>query len=52
MTDWGPRPDADLLDGLVLFDGVCVMCSAWVDFIIRRDPQRRYRFVTPPDDLA
>lgn len=52
MTDWGPRPAADLPDGLVLFDGVCVMCSAWVDFIIQRDPQRRYRFVPVQSELG
>lgn len=45
MTDWRPRPASDLPDGLILFDGVCVMCSAWVDFIIPRDPGGRYRFV-------
>jgi len=52
MTDWRPQPAADLPDGLVLFDGVCVMCSAWVGFIIPRDPQRRYRFVPVQSDLG
>ena len=32
-------------DGLILFDGVCVLCSAWVAFVIKRDPQARFRFL-------
>jgi len=28
----------------VFFDGVCGMCNESVDFIIRRDTQRRFRF--------
>jgi predicted DCC family thiol-disulfide oxidoreductase YuxK len=42
---WSPQPAPDLPDGLVLFDGVCVLCSGWVNFIIARDPEARYRFV-------
>ena len=30
---------------LILFDGVCVMCSGFVAFVIKRDPQARFRFV-------
>jgi predicted DCC family thiol-disulfide oxidoreductase YuxK len=29
---------------LIVFDGVCVLCSRWVRFIIARDAPRRYRF--------
>jgi predicted DCC family thiol-disulfide oxidoreductase YuxK len=29
---------------VVLFDGVCNLCNAWVDFIIARDPQAQFRF--------
>jgi predicted DCC family thiol-disulfide oxidoreductase YuxK len=29
---------------VVVFDGVCVLCSRWVRFIVARDPARRYRF--------
>jgi predicted DCC family thiol-disulfide oxidoreductase YuxK len=42
--DWPSIPAEDLPDDLVLFDGVCVLCSGWVDFIIRRDPGARFRF--------
>jgi predicted DCC family thiol-disulfide oxidoreductase YuxK len=28
----------------VVFDGVCVLCSGWVRFLLKRDPARRFRF--------
>lgn len=31
-------------DPVVLFDGVCNLCNATVQFIIRHDPQGRFRF--------
>ena len=46
MSDWRPQPAADLPEGLILFDGVCVLCAGWVHFIISRDPEGRYRFVS------
>jgi predicted DCC family thiol-disulfide oxidoreductase YuxK len=42
---WHSVPADDLPDHLILFDGVCVLCSGWVNFVIRRDPAARYRFV-------
>lgn len=30
---------------LVLFDGVCNLCNGTVDFILKRDPKRQFRFV-------
>ena len=30
--------------GLVLFDGVCVLCSGWVHFLIARDKEGYFRF--------
>lgn len=32
--------------GLVLFDGVCVLCSGWVQFILARDPDARFQFAS------
>ena len=29
---------------IIVFDGVCVLCSRWVDFVLRRDPDGRYKF--------
>ena len=43
--DWQPCRADDLPDRLFLFDGVCVLCSRWVAFVIARDAAARYRFV-------
>lgn len=32
------------LPATVVFDGVCVFCSAWVRFLLKRDRQQRFRF--------
>ena len=37
MTD---RPD----DDVILYDGVCILCSRWVRFVATRDVERRFRF--------
>ena len=29
---------------MIYFDGVCELCNGLVDFVMRRDRQRRYRF--------
>jgi predicted DCC family thiol-disulfide oxidoreductase YuxK len=42
--DWHPVPADDAPNDLILFDGVCVLCSGWVAFVIRRDPAARFRF--------
>jgi predicted DCC family thiol-disulfide oxidoreductase YuxK len=36
-TDW---PD----DGIVLYDGVCVLCSGWIRFVSERDTAGTFRF--------
>ena len=39
------EPAARFGDGaVILFDGVCNLCSGWVRFAIARDPARRLRF--------
>lgn len=40
---WTPAPAAGVPDGLILFDGVCVLCSRWVGFVAARDAGR-FRF--------
>ncbi|MGC9355675.1 MAG: thiol-disulfide oxidoreductase DCC family protein, partial [Mariniphaga sp.] len=30
---------------LVLFDGVCNLCNGTVDFILKRDGKKQFRFV-------
>lgn len=37
---------------LILFDGVCVMCSGFVAFVIKRDPRARFRFVAAQTPLG
>jgi hypothetical protein len=29
---------------VLLYDGVCNLCNGWVNFVIDRDPQSRYKF--------
>ena len=41
---WTPLLAADLADGAILFDGVCLLCSRWVRFVAARDGGR-FRFV-------
>lgn len=35
------RPDGQ---AVIVFDGVCVLCSGWVGFLLKRDRRQRYRF--------
>jgi len=37
---------------LVLFDGVCNLCNAWVQWLIERDPEGRLRFASLQSDAA
>lgn len=37
---------------VVLFDGLCRLCSGVVDFVIRRDPRRRFRFAPLQGETA
>jgi predicted DCC family thiol-disulfide oxidoreductase YuxK len=36
----GAWPD----DGIILYDGVCVLCSGWMRFVVARDLAGRFRF--------
>ncbi len=42
-------PDEGLV---VVYDGDCVMCSAWAAFILRRDRAERFRFVAADSSLG
>lgn len=33
-----------MADSVIVFDGVCMLCSRWIDFVLRRDLHRRYKF--------
>ncbi len=43
--------DASTDGPIILFDGVCNLCHAAVTFVIRRDPEARFRFA-PLDSEA
>ena len=31
---------------VILFDGICGLCNAWVDFVLRRDRANSFKFAT------
>jgi predicted DCC family thiol-disulfide oxidoreductase YuxK len=37
---------------LIVFDGVCALCSGFVRFVLRHDKAGRYRFLAAQSDLA
>ena len=39
---------------IILFDGVCNLCAGWVHFVVKRDPQQKFKFasVQSPEGLA
>ena len=37
---------------IILFDGVCNLCNAFVQFVIARDPAARFRFAALQSDAA
>jgi predicted DCC family thiol-disulfide oxidoreductase YuxK len=45
VKSWQPQPIDGVPDRVILFDGVCVLCSRWARFVIERDPAASFRFV-------
>lgn len=45
LTSW---PD----DGIILYDGVCVLCSGWMRFVIKRDRAALFRFTPIQSDYG
>jgi predicted DCC family thiol-disulfide oxidoreductase YuxK len=37
---------------VLLFDGECVFCSGWVQFLLKRDLEKRYRFIVAQTPLG
>jgi predicted DCC family thiol-disulfide oxidoreductase YuxK len=37
---------------LIFFDGVCNLCNGFVQFVIERDPEARFRFAPLQSDAA
>ena len=46
MEASGYPPGMTEHDRVVLFDGVCKLCSFWAQFLIRHDKERRYKLAT------
>jgi predicted DCC family thiol-disulfide oxidoreductase YuxK len=44
-TSWQPQTIDGVPDRLILFDGVCVLCSRWARFVMVRDVRASFRFV-------
>lgn len=47
-----PAENAGPWSGVVFFDGVCGLCNASVDFILRRDTRQRFRFAPLQGETA
>jgi predicted DCC family thiol-disulfide oxidoreductase YuxK len=39
-------------DRIILYDGVCVLCSGWMRFVLRRDRQKLFRFTPIQSDYG
>ena len=46
------RHDWAQYERLILFDGVCNWCNAWVNVVIAHDPAGRFKFGTLQSELA
>lgn len=46
MRTTEPVPFLEDHENLILFDGVCKLCNAWSNFIIRHDHRRRFRLAS------
>ncbi|WP_439550334.1 thiol-disulfide oxidoreductase DCC family protein [Falsiroseomonas sp.] len=49
---WAPKRVQGIPDGTVLYDGVCVICSAAFRFVAARDPEARFKFTAVQDRLG
>ncbi len=49
-TDPKPNLGAPGQRGLVLYDGVCVLCSGWFRFVAARDTERKFLFTAIQSD--
>lgn len=45
-SSFEPQSVDGIPNGLVLFDGVCVLCSGWVKFVLRRDASGQFQFAS------
>ena len=45
-------PPIDKNHPILLFDGICNYCNGWVNFIIRHDKKKKFRFTALQSDAA
>jgi len=45
-------PGFDDSHALIVFDGACIFCSGWVNFLLRHDRAERFRFLTAQSPLG
>ncbi len=45
-------PGFDDSHPIIVFDGECIFCSGWVNFVLRHDRTRRFRFLTAQSPLG
>lgn len=50
--DDGSVPDFPDDHPIIVFDGECIFCSGWVEFVLRHDRHGRYRFITAQSPLG
>jgi len=37
---------------IIVFDGICVLCSGWVNFVLRQDKLARFRLLSAQSELG
>ena len=40
------------LNNVIIFDGVCVLCNSLVDFLIKKDTDHSFKFLTAQSSLG
>ncbi len=45
-------PSEKINHPILLFDGICNYCNNWVNFIIRHDPKKKFRFAALQSDAG
>ncbi|MSR56284.1 MAG: DUF393 domain-containing protein [Planctomycetaceae bacterium] len=54
-TSWsadGARPLIVAESPVIFFDGICGLCDRWVDFVLKHDRRRLFRFATLQGETA
>ena len=45
-------PDFDDSQPIIVFDGHCALCSKWVQFVLKHDTPKRYKFLLAQSDVG